>query len=140
MFKKGFTLVELLVVIAIIALLSTMVAVAVQRARDKSKNSRIISDMSQIRTMAEVLYGEGDYVDFSCTGGSECNCSDERLNDICLDIYKMNGEADLTVHTSPQDYCVSVSLVGSENYCIDSTGYSGGTTDCDSTNCTCASD
>ena len=56
--KKGFTLVELLVVIAIIGLLSTMAVVALNSARQKSRDARRISDVKQIQTALELYYND----------------------------------------------------------------------------------
>lgn len=52
--RRGFTLIELLVVISIIALLSSVIMVAVQDARSKSKAAKLMSDMIQIRNAAEL--------------------------------------------------------------------------------------
>lgn len=51
----GFTLVEMLVVIAIISLLSSIIFVGVQSFKGKARDSRRISDLSQIRT-ALIMY------------------------------------------------------------------------------------
>lgn len=60
--KKGFTLIELLVVIAIIGILASVVLVSLQSARNKGKDSRVISDVQQLRTHAESVYNGTSYV------------------------------------------------------------------------------
>lgn len=52
--KKGFTLIELLVVIAIIAVLSTISVVSLSSARQKSRDTRRVSDIRQIQTALEM--------------------------------------------------------------------------------------
>ena len=52
--NKGFTLIELLVVISIIALLSSVIAVSVQDARNKGKVAKVKADFVQIRNAAEL--------------------------------------------------------------------------------------
>ena len=60
--KKGFTLIELLVVIAIIGLLSTLAVVALNNARQKSRDARRISDVKQIQTALELYMNDrGSY-------------------------------------------------------------------------------
>lgn len=70
--QKGFTLIELLVVIAIIGLLSTMSVVALNNARQKSRDAKRLSDMKQVQTALELYFtDESEYpasVTFSGTG------------------------------------------------------------------------
>ena len=54
--RKGFTLIELLVVIAIIGILSSVVLASLNSARAKGKDTRIMSDVREIRSVLE-----GDY-------------------------------------------------------------------------------
>lgn len=52
----GFTLIELLVVVAIIALLSSIGLIALQSARQKSRNVRRLGDMTQMNTALELYF------------------------------------------------------------------------------------
>ena len=66
--KKGFTLIELLVVIAIIGILASVVLVSFPTATKKARDSRIVSAISQARTvMTYVKANDGDYDAFTAT-------------------------------------------------------------------------
>jgi general secretion pathway protein G len=54
--KSGFTLIELLVVVAIIALLSSIALIALVSARQKSRNVKRLSDMTQMNTALELYF------------------------------------------------------------------------------------
>ncbi|MFA5954854.1 MAG: prepilin-type N-terminal cleavage/methylation domain-containing protein [Patescibacteria group bacterium] len=56
--RKGFTLIELLVVIAIIALLSTLAVVALNNARQKSRDAKRVSDVKQVQTALELYFAD----------------------------------------------------------------------------------
>jgi len=60
--EGGFTLIELLVVIAIISLLSSVIMVSVQDARNKARVAKVKSDFVQIRNAAELYKSDtGNY-------------------------------------------------------------------------------
>ncbi|MFA4941527.1 MAG: type II secretion system protein [Patescibacteria group bacterium] len=58
--QKGFTLIELLVVIAIIGLLSTLAVVALNNARQKSRDAKRVSDIKQVQTALELYYNDAN--------------------------------------------------------------------------------
>lgn len=59
--KKGFTLIELLVVIAIISLLSSIVLASLKGARDKAIVTNLKSNISSLKTNAEIIRLEKGY-------------------------------------------------------------------------------
>jgi general secretion pathway protein G len=67
--QKGFTLIELLVVIAIIGLLSTLAVVALNNARQKSRDAKRISDVKQIQTALELYYNDENGYPASVSSG-----------------------------------------------------------------------
>ncbi len=67
--KKGFTLIELLVVIAIIGLLSTLAIVALNSARQKSRDAKRVADVKQIQTALELYYNDNFGYPASVTQG-----------------------------------------------------------------------
>jgi prepilin-type N-terminal cleavage/methylation domain-containing protein len=67
--QKGFTLIELLVVIAIIGLLSTLAVVALNNARQKSRDAKRVSDIKQMQTALELYYTDNNMYASSTDSG-----------------------------------------------------------------------
>jgi|TARA_Y100000310_G_scaffold344455_1_gene457311 prepilin-type N-terminal cleavage/methylation domain-containing protein len=87
----GFTLIELLVVIAIIGLLATFAAIALDSAREKSRDAKRVADVKNIQTALELFFNSNTSypdlgasssytlgVDVDCLdgGGFDTSCSD----------------------------------------------------------------
>ncbi len=83
--RKGFTLIELLVVIAIIGILSTLAVVALNNARQKSRDAKRVSDIKQVQTALELYFGDvNGYPSVATasdlgrtTAGADIRCLDE---------------------------------------------------------------
>ena len=58
--SSGFTLIELLVVIAIIGILAGIVLTSLSSARNKANDAKIISQLGQIRSAAELNFNPND--------------------------------------------------------------------------------
>lgn len=125
---RGFTLIELLVVIAIIGILAGMILITLGMVREKARDARIISEMSQIRSAAATFYaGHND----SFTG-FDCNVTEPELNMplLCADISNQGGKkpsdgsAGVYIIASDQDFCAEVQLNSGKYWCIDATGIS----------------
>ena len=127
--KKCFTLIELLVVIAIIGILASIVLVAFPGATKKAKDSRIVSAISQARTVMVYSYGnDGDYDNY------DCSLSDMVV--LCAEIgnnHPTDG-TNPTIAINPSSDSTTAciySLLNSKTnywYCADSTGVAGYTT------------
>lgn len=66
--QKGFTLIELLVVVAIISLLSSVVLAMVNTARDKAKETQLVSFLLEVKTAMELYKNQTGHYPF---GGFE---------------------------------------------------------------------
>ncbi len=131
-YQGGFTLIEMLVVVAVIGLLSSVILTALGPAKDKAKDSRIIQEVNQVRSLAETFY-TGNY-DVVPSLPSITDIQDDNLKALSDDITLQGGA--LTIIKSPapaKAYATFSSLntkLGSSDnpqtqyYCVDSVGHS----------------
>lgn len=134
-YNHGFTLIELLVVIAIIGILSSVVLSSLNTAREKGRNAAAKSELASIRAQASLYFDENNQ-SFG-TDGTSCSnnpsvFSDSVGNTISAlitaaeDHVGVPGSA--VCANSSEYYVVALPLIGGDNWCVDSTGYSGTTT------------
>lgn len=103
-----------------------------------AKRARIQADVSQLRTYAEIIYGNSNSSYSSlCSGGTVNSKADPSLTQIVLDIAKaqsfggQSAPSGISCVASQSNYAIRVtlskSLVGSgiTSYCVDSTGVMG---------------
>ena len=126
----GFTLIEMLVVIAVIGILSSVLLAGVPLIKERAKDTRIIQELNQVRSVAEALY-DGDYdalenlpKPFESIAGSE-------LRLLAEDIFAQGGELNVRKTLDGTNFIAYSPLnsrVGpSENpeieyFCVDSSG------------------
>jgi len=115
---KGFTLIELLVVIAIIGILSSIVLVSVNSARDKAKDAAVKSNVEGTRVAAELYYDShgSSYADV---------CTSPDFVRIQAAVQAQNATW-ICGSSTTVGYCASGSLVAPAGvWCADSSGYAG---------------
>jgi prepilin-type N-terminal cleavage/methylation domain-containing protein len=114
--KKGFTLIELLVAIAVIALLASIVWVALSEVKNRAKDARVIAEMNQIQKKAILYYNSNQ--------SYENLNMDNEISKITDDIRNLTNNN--VSFAYPEDdysqYCASIKLNNGNYYCIDSRG------------------
>ncbi len=105
---------------------TSMIRGSLGGARQKATDARVIADMSQLRTQAEVVYSQnGSYQAVKEEGG------DETITDLSSDINsqlsKSSADDPFVVAQSTGKYCAYADLLADDNdrnqwYCVDSTG------------------
>jgi len=131
--QKGFTLIELLVVIAIIGILSAVVLASLNTARNKGNDAAIQSDLSNLRTQAEMYYsgaGGNSYGSQAWSSGAATSCiggmfSDANVTKMLIKADSVNGPGTVDCYAGGTGYLVGVALTASTTsawWCIDHTG------------------
>ena len=133
--NRGFTLIELLVVIAIIGILASIVLVSLNSARNKGKDTRVISDVNQARTQLEADASGGLFSDLTgtasvttgTTAGTPAGPGVTNLGTLSTDASNNNGGTALTynITTNGSGVAMSYSIYGKTStgyFCVDSTG------------------
>jgi hypothetical protein len=134
--KKGFTLVEILVVITIIILITSLVVIAIENARIKTRNTIIMTGLEQIQAIGETVYNPVDGYKklWEMRGDMAIFTNDHpTLKEIREKIYDIGGERAVLVFFRDggstekyNDYCAYAFLYPrNENnivYCIDHLG------------------
>lgn len=67
--QKGFTLIELLVVIAIIGLLASVVLLALNSARAKSRDAKRVADVRQLASAMELYFNDNNSYPIQAVAG-----------------------------------------------------------------------
>lgn len=130
---RGFTLIELLVVIAIIGILAALVLVALGNARDKANDARVKSDVSQLRTIAEVIY-DASGASYATVGACfttpdpvDCSSADieTSVTNLTDDIFAANGGTAINAQSDADDFCLTAQIrsnVTNNLVCVDDSG------------------
>lgn len=99
---KGFTLIELLVVVAVIGLLTSVIMVTFSNARMKSRDTKRLSDMVQIRTGLDLYFSHGaGYPSISSWNTGNLTCDGTQIMTVPQDpqsftYYTYNAENPIT--------------------------------------------
>jgi prepilin-type N-terminal cleavage/methylation domain-containing protein len=133
-YTKGFTLIELLVVIAIIGILSSVVLVSLNTAREKGKDAKIQSTAAGIRSAAEIYYSNNSTYGSATT----TTCATGMFGDALITPYVTSLSQTVAGFTNPaiaagttnnvhcyagpSGYMVAAKLSTGKYACYDSTG------------------
>lgn len=128
---SGFTLIELLVAIAIIGILSAVVLIAANSARQKGINAGIQADLQTVRKEAEIYninngnYGRAYPLSLCSTAADYMFSDDLTIKNIVIQL--MQYHAGCFASVSPNAYAMWVPLIATStavDWCIDSKGNS----------------
>lgn len=135
---RGFTLLELLIVVAIIGILTAIVLIALNDARNKGADAGVKSNLSSARSQAEVFYNANtaspntydNVCDLGAVGGVEAIglMVQTAAKSAGLGSYAVNATGDLTsatCNTNGVSWAAEAPLKGAGGmWCVDSTGTS----------------
>ncbi|MDD5221277.1 MAG: prepilin-type N-terminal cleavage/methylation domain-containing protein [Candidatus Pacebacteria bacterium] len=125
--RNGFTLIEIMIIVAVLAILVAAVVVAQKSVVIRSRNTRILSAVSQVRNAAESIYmNEGTGYLNLCDNppSAHLNARNSDLNTLEDDIEESGGG----IHhccSSQNSYCLVVKLFNDQYFCIDDESHFG---------------
>lgn len=114
--QRGFTLIELLVVVAIIGILSSVVLVSLNSARQRGRDASAKGSMSSMRAQAEIF--------FDVTGTYDGLSTDDGIDQLSVAVERQTGNTPDIVEDGNQ-FAASVTLNDGTKFCIDSNGFAG---------------
>ncbi len=116
--NKGFTLLELIIVVAIIGTLVTFILVSFNRARERTRDARVVSAIGQLRPLAETYNSiTGDYSSMN-TENIEVERVAENISTYSS-LVIFNG-----IYNGERRYCAYAQVPSDETeaYCVDGPG------------------
>ena len=126
----------MLIVIVIIGILSAVVLTAIGPSRNKAKDAKIISDLNQIRTSAEVFYNNnGTYNNFQSTTDYTSQQTD---------VQSVGGTLQFNISSDGNQYAAYSVLTttgpsgNTQYYCVDSAGATVTSNNSPGTNVSCS--
>ena len=119
--RKGFTLVEMLVVIAVIGIISTVALTALGPSRTKAKDTRIISDLNQVRAVAETLYT----TNYAALPTGVAIANHPQIGPLNTSINNNGGSLQIAKFATDSKYRAFSQLPGGGFYCVNSDGFAG---------------
>ncbi|MDO8469731.1 MAG: type II secretion system protein [bacterium] len=135
--RTGFTLIEMLVVVAVIGILSSVLLTGLGPARDKARDSRIMTEVNQARSIAATLDNSGfaalPVIDSFSDVDDTFKESYPELAALAIDIYGQGGDLHIIKSGAPyfRAYLIYSKLniqagtppnVETNYYCVDSIG------------------
>lgn len=136
--QSGFTLIELLVVIAIIGLLSSVIIASLNSARSKGSDASIKSNLSTVRTQAELYYDNNSqsYASMCTADATLASALTSAANDTSATVDTTLATAQTStvvechIAADGSAYAVSAPLktTSGHYWCIDNTGKAEDTT------------
>lgn len=141
--SRGFTLIEILIVIAIVAILTSIALGSFSSMSSKTKDSRIIDDLVQVRGLADSVYSTnntysvGNLLKSPFTASAGCTKQsgvDDTLYNYGADIKKLNGvtnclplnNGELRTYFNATSFAATAKLTDGTFWCVDTFGTSKG--------------
>lgn len=114
--QRGFTLIELLVVVAIIGILSSIVLVSLNSARQRGRDASIKGSMSSMRAQAELW--------FDINGSYDGLQGDDGIIQL-VNAVERQTDNEVEFDISENQFAASIILNDESVFCIDSNGFAG---------------